>query len=35
VYVGSDYRKVGMVPVNVTYRDVRITSDVAGAWNAE
>jgi len=33
VYVGSDYRKVGLVPVNVTYRNVRITSNVAGTWN--
>jgi hypothetical protein len=33
VYVGSDYRKVGLVPVNVTYRNLRITSDVAGTWN--
>ncbi len=33
VYIGSDYRKVGLVPVNVTYRNVQMTSDVSGIWN--
>lgn len=30
VYVGSDYRKTGMVPINVTYRNVRITGNTSG-----
>lgn len=32
LYLGSDYRKVGLIPNNVTYRNVKITSNVAGTW---